>query len=81
MDVGASGGSNGRVRRGGFAVVPDNTPRSEKNVLKPWLKKQWCIAPKKNVEFVWHMEDVLDVYKHPYDARIRLKKPHPSFEV
>jgi len=37
--------------------------------LKPWRQKQWCIPPKQNAEFVWKMEDVLDVYKRPYDAR------------
>jgi hypothetical protein len=36
--------------------------------LKPWLKKQWCIPPKENAEFAWKMEDVLDVYKRPYDS-------------
>jgi hypothetical protein len=29
----------------------------------------WCIPPKANAEFVWRMEDVLEVYKRPYDAR------------
>jgi len=37
--------------------------------LKPWLSKQWCIPPKANAEFVWKMEDVLEVYKRPYDAK------------
>jgi hypothetical protein len=37
--------------------------------LKPWLKKQWCIAPQANAEFVCKMEDVLDVYQRPYDAQ------------
>jgi len=27
------------------------------------LKKQWCIPPKQNAEFVAHMEDVLEVYE------------------
>jgi hypothetical protein len=31
------------------------------------LSKQWCIPPKHNAEFVWKMEDVLEVYKRPYD--------------
>jgi len=35
--------------------------------LKPWLVKMWCIPPKANAEFVWKMEDVLHVYKRPYD--------------
>ncbi|MGZ3390968.1 MAG: IS630 family transposase [Isosphaeraceae bacterium] len=39
----------------------------KKNELKPWLVKMWCIPPKANAEFVWKMEDVLHVYKRPYD--------------
>jgi len=35
------------------------------NELKPWLKEEWCIPPKANAEFVYHMEDVLDVYTQP----------------
>jgi hypothetical protein len=31
------------------------------------LKEQWCIPPKANADFVCHMEDVLEVYKRPYD--------------
>jgi hypothetical protein len=30
------------------------------------LKEQWCI-PEASADFVWHMEDVLDVYTRPYD--------------
>jgi transposase len=37
------------------------------NELKPWLKEEWCIPPKANAHFVYHMEDVLDVYKRPAD--------------
>lgn len=33
------------------------------------MSKQWCIPPKANAEFVWKMEDVLEVYRRPYDAR------------
>ena len=35
--------------------------------MKPWLVKMWCIPPNANAEFVWKMEDVLEVYKRPYD--------------
>ena len=42
------------------------------NELKPWLKKEWCIPPKANAQFVYHMEDVLDVYKRPADPRYPL---------
>ena len=38
----------------------------EKNALKPWQRKQWCI-PKVSAEYVAHMEDVLDLYAEPYD--------------
>ena len=31
------------------------------------MKEQWCIPPEANADFVWHMEDVLDVYHRPYD--------------
>ncbi|MDO3413274.1 IS630 family transposase [Saccharibacillus sp. CPCC 101409] len=41
---------------------------AKKNQLKPWLKKQWCI-PEASGEFVAHMEDVLDVYRRPYDPK------------
>jgi len=36
-------------------------------VLKPWLKKEWCIPPKEDAAFVARMEDVLDVYARPPD--------------
>jgi hypothetical protein len=29
----------------------------------------WCIPPEQDAEFVWHMEDVLDVYHRPYDPQ------------
>jgi DDE superfamily endonuclease len=31
--------------------------------------KTWCIPPKANADFVYHMEDVLQVYQLPYDRR------------
>jgi hypothetical protein len=42
------------------------------NELKPWLKEEWCIPPKQNAEFVYCMEDVLEVYQRPEDARFPL---------
>lgn len=38
------------------------------NQLKPWVKKQWCLPAQADAEFVYHMENVLDVYTRPYDA-------------
>jgi hypothetical protein len=39
------------------------------NELKPWLREEWCIPPQANARFVYHMEDVLDVYKRPADPK------------
>jgi len=33
------------------------------------LKKQWCIPPEANAAFVCAMEDVLELYKRPYDPQ------------
>jgi len=40
-----------------------------RNELKPWLRKEWCIPPAHNAEFVYRMEDVLDVYHRPTDPK------------
>lgn len=37
--------------------------------MKPWQKKMWCIPPEQNAEFVCAMENVLEVYTRPYDAK------------
>jgi len=39
------------------------------NELKPWLREEWCIPPQANAQFVYHMEDVLDVYTQPADPK------------
>ena len=41
---------------------------SKKNELKPWKVKGWVIPPEKSGGFVANMEQVLDVYKIPYNA-------------
>jgi hypothetical protein len=41
---------------------------AEKNALKPWRVKSWCIG-KPSAQYVAKMEDVLDVYQRPYDAK------------
>jgi hypothetical protein len=40
----------------------------KKNEIKPGQKREWCI-PEANAEFVCKMEDVLDIYKQPYDSK------------
>jgi len=41
----------------------------KKNALKPHRRKMWCIPDKPSAEFVYHMEDVLEVYHRPYDPK------------
>jgi DDE superfamily endonuclease len=48
---------------------------AQKNALKPWQYKQWCI-PEVSAEFVAYTEDVLDLYAEPYDAR----RPKVNFD-
>ena len=33
------------------------------------MKEQWCIPPQANAAFVCQMEDVLEIYKLPLDAK------------
>src|SRR3712207_9488907 len=42
---------------------------SKKNALKPHLRRMWCISEKPSAEFVFRMEDVLEVYHRPYDPK------------
>jgi DDE superfamily endonuclease len=34
------------------------------------LRRRFCIPPEQNAAFVCRLEDVLDVYERPYDARV-----------
>jgi hypothetical protein len=38
-----------------------------KNEIKPWLKQQYCLPGEPSGEFIFPMEDVLEVYTRPYD--------------
>ena len=49
-----------------IATPRDGAPDTQKNELKPWKKKEWCI-PEVSGEFVARMEDVLDLYHQDYD--------------
>jgi hypothetical protein len=42
----------------GFEAVLQ--PRHSKRIYSH--KREWCIPPQANAEFVYHMEDILDVY-------------------
>lgn len=47
----------------------------KKNDLKPWQKQEWCI-PKIDAEYVWRMEEILELYGDPLD----LNKPVICFD-
>jgi transposase len=42
----------------------------KKNELKPWLKKSWCFPKEADGDFVYRMEDMLEVYCQPYDPTV-----------
>src|SRR5690242_16900842 len=47
--------------------LPGDRPAgAQKNALKPRQKRSWCL-PEVSGEFVWRMEDVLELYAEPYD--------------
>ena len=68
MDGATLGRQTGGAWRCGQLFPYDGPARDEKNVLKPWLNKYWCI-PEASGEYVARMEDVLETYKRPYDPR------------
>ena len=41
----------------------------KKNALKPLLTKRWCVPPEQSGEFVWRMEDILEVYTRSHDPK------------
>src|SRR5690606_28915847 len=69
VDAETAGRPHGRTGICGAGLVSDRASDAKKNELKPWLSKQWCIPPRASAEFVWKMEDVLEVYKRPYDPK------------
>ncbi len=60
------------MRRGRSRIGSDRaaaTPTFVQQLLKPWLKEQWCLPPESDAEFVAAMEDVLEVYHRPFDPQ------------
>ncbi len=62
----ADGGAVRRARRG---FVRDD-PRRSKKRAEAVVEGPMVHPPKQSGEFVWRMEDVLDVYCRPYDPRV-----------
>ncbi|WP_254522232.1 hypothetical protein [Natrinema caseinilyticum] len=52
----------------GFESISHETVRQRlKTTLKPHLSNYWTIPPKQDADFVYYLEDVLDLYHEPYD--------------
>ena len=66
LDAPSAGGQGGGAGVCREHLPGDGAPDTQKNELKPWKKKEWCI-PKVSGEFVARMEDVLDLYHEEYD--------------
>lgn len=69
MDVEVAGRSSGGIGIGRFDQPRSRAANVKKNIVKPWLTQSWCLPKEHDAEFVWRMEDVLDVYARPYDPR------------
>lgn len=56
------------VSLGVVEAISNETVRMmlKKNDLKPWQKQEWCI-PKIDADYVWRMEDVLELYGDPFN--------------
>ena len=57
------------VRLDMIATISHETVRQtlKKTTSSRAAAEQWCLAPTADPAFVWHMEDVLDVYHRPCD--------------
>jgi hypothetical protein len=49
----------------------------EKGDVKPWQRRQWCLS-KVDAKFIYHMEDVLDLYEEPYNPLMAVANNRPS---
>jgi hypothetical protein len=67
VDLTVAGRTGGGIGDGGECLSYNNREGIKKNELKPWRKKEWCIPSGDSGAFVCAMEDVLAVYKQPYD--------------
>jgi hypothetical protein len=68
VDVAASGRSDGGIGAGRADLARDHSSDTEKDELKPWQRKHWCIG---NIpgEYLARLEDTLEVYERGYEAK------------
>jgi hypothetical protein len=69
VDASTTRRQSGRIGLGNVDQPGDGSADAKKNDIKPWLTQYWCLPKEHDAEFVWRMEDVLDVYARPYDPR------------
>jgi hypothetical protein len=69
LDARAAGRALGCAGRRRDGVGADGHARAQKNELPPHRRTCWVIPPEQDAEFVARMEDVLEVYRRPYDPR------------
>jgi len=75
VDLALARHRSGDVGVGGPPFPRDRPPVTQKNDLKPWQHKQWCL-PEVSAEFVAQREELLDFYAEPYDP----KRPKINFD-
>ena len=77
LEYEASGRSDGRVRSRALGLIGDPQAHTQKDELRPHLKGQWVISPRKSAAaFVWRMEEVLDLYEEsPTTGSVRSSAP------
>src|SRR6476646_5761672 len=62
------------TKTGQLQSCPNSAPRqcargSKKNALKPHLRRIWCVPHQHSAEFVFHIEDVLEVHHRRHDPQ------------
>jgi hypothetical protein len=75
VDLALARRRSGSIGLGRDPLPRDRSPAAQKNELKPWQHKQWCL-PEVSAEFVARREEVLDLYAEPYEP----KRPTVNFD-
>ena len=68
VDLAITGGSLHRTAANRHDFRRYRASCAQKNDLKPWQRQEWCI-PSVSPDYVWHLEDVLDLYAETDDPR------------
>src|SRR5881227_3176422 len=69
LDLTTAGRRGGRLGPAPHGLDGNRAAGAEKNDIKPWVVATWCVPPDADGEYVWRMEDVIQTYMLPYDAK------------